>query len=847
MNGNVETNWKHSYFIFILLFIVTFSLGYNGIKPTRVIGSKAVTDSTLNSNFELSNANFSKINEYDNNFDSFDTNDLFILENRAYLAAGYEGIIIFDISEITSPKIIGQFTDGNFIVSAYAVDDLVYLAAKTSGLIVVNFSNPSNPVKVSQYDYPNVVVEIRTVVVRNNLAYCGLSIGFGASGLLVLDCNNLFNITIVYENLDDYRHAPTDIHIWGNQLFMVFLYGIYVYDITDPKSIYEIDSIKGYTQIESISLVGNIMYTCSNFYGFLIYDISNISDPILLGRYQEGIRPYDVTVEDDIAYIACRTYGLILLDVSDNMTPTRLSLNDRGGSKSSLWYLNNHVIINDGDNLLQVFDVTNSLNPINIYNQSQSGYSTAVAYSNDEIYIADGFEGLEIINTINVLHPTKIATFNEVGYNTTDVCIVNNVAFLADVLFGLVSIDISVSSSPIKIANWTDGGLPISVAGQDDVVLLVDYSDGLEIFNVSDLANPVKTFTYSIVGAKNVLIDSTTAYLAVENSGIVVLNITDIYAPTVIDAISDSGPAYELEKVGNFLYLADGTNGIEIYNVTDVFSITKIAPTGNVNFAKGVTYSDSMLYVAKGSDGVTILEVSQYTHLEIVGQFDDGEKAHSIAVYQEFIFVADGYNNLDVISKDNDNDGLVDYVENNIYNTDSNDPDSDQDGLSDLEELLMYNTNPNNSDTDSDQLPDLFELENSLNPFENDAAEDPDEDGLTNLEEYGYLTDPQDEDTDDDFLTDYEEVIDYNTDSNNPDTDGDGWSDSWEVYYETDPLDPTDYPDLETTPPFTEPPPDSPFRGSFSYYYLLAIVGGPLLITGIVYLIIKLVKKPDIV
>jgi hypothetical protein len=94
-------------------------------------------------------------------------------------------------------------------------------------------------------------------------------------------------------------------------------------------------------------------------------------------------------------------------------------------------------------------------------------------------------------------------------------------------------------------------------------------------------------------------------------------------------------------------------------------------------------------------------------------------------------------------------------------------------------------------DTDSDSLPDAWELLHGLDPsVDTDAASDNDGDGLSNLEEFTAGTDPNDSDSDDDGLTDFEEVYIYNTNPNNSDTDGDGNSDGSEVDQGTNALDP---------------------------------------------------------
>jgi len=68
--------------------------------------------------------------------------------------------------------------------------------------------------------------------------------------------------------------------------------------------------------------------------------------------------------------------------------------------------------------------------------------------------------------------------------------------------------------------------------------------------------------------------------------------------------------------------------------------------------------------------------------------------------------------------------------------------DSDFDSILDGLEVLKYHTSPLSNDTDLDSLPDSWEIEYGLNPLVDDANEDPDQDGKTNLEEYLLGEDP---------------------------------------------------------------------------------------------------------
>ena len=77
---------------------------------------------------------------------------------------------------------------------------------------------------------------------------------------------------------------------------------------------------------------------------------------------------------------------------------------------------------------------------------------------------------------------------------------------------------------------------------------------------------------------------------------------------------------------------------------------------------------------------------------------------------------------------------------------------------------------------------------------------DSDGDGITDVEEEKYGTDPDKEDTDGDGLTDLQEVL-LGTDPLNTDSDRDGHSDAEEVEAGTDPLDPESTPDILDTDP----------------------------------------------
>ncbi len=156
---------------------------------------------------------------------------------------------------------------------------------------------------------------------------------------------------------------------------------------------------------------------------------------------------------------------------------------------------------------------------------------------------------------------------------------------------------------------------------------------------------------------------------------------------------------------------------------------------------------------------------------------------------------------------DLDNDFAINLLEYQ-FGTDPNNPDTDGDGYFDGEEIIKgYNPNGvGRLDSDKDGIYDWQEDIYGLDKEDpNDASGDLDNDGLTNAEEIHYNSDLRNPDTDNDGTTDgvevaqgrnpsgegrLREVLSSVTKETEKDSDGDGLSDIHEELFGTDPANP---------------------------------------------------------
>lgn len=162
-----------------------------------------------------------------------------------------------------------------------------------------------------------------------------------------------------------------------------------------------------------------------------------------------------------------------------------------------------------------------------------------------------------------------------------------------------------------------------------------------------------------------------------------------------------------------------------------------------------------------------------YNKLTIIAKTKNGK-----IISKTISFMNDNINNINQINVDlldNDSDGLSNYYE-LLLGTDPNEADTDGDGLTDYEEFILVGTDPTLRDTDHNEI--------------EDGQEDFDDDGLNSLEEMKYGTNVFNKDTDNDGLSDKDEIFTYFTDPLIIDTDGDGLSDYEDVALNFNPKNP---------------------------------------------------------
>ncbi|MBN2015133.1 MAG: hypothetical protein JW778_08135, partial [Candidatus Altiarchaeota archaeon] len=170
-------------------------------------------------------------------------------------------------------------------------------------------------------------------------------------------------------------------------------------------------------------------------------------------------------------------------------------------------------------------------------------------------------------------------------------------------LIFILTLSIGVVNAQCIVGSVDTPGFAHDVFVVGDIAYVADYSNGLQIINVSDPTDPQIISEFSgPTSALGVFVKDDIAYVADDwQQTVYIINVANPGSPGLYNAYYTGGYPLDVFVKDNIAYIADGPGGLKIIGVSNPWSPNPLAtytPSGTFNSASGVFVKDNTAYLA---------------------------------------------------------------------------------------------------------------------------------------------------------------------------------------------------------------------------------------------------------
>jgi hypothetical protein len=301
----------------------------------------------------------------------------------------------------------------------------------------------------------------------------------------------------------------------------------------------------GYCFEAAFSPINQRVYLVGGYRGLHIFDISSEGELIPIATYHDKGYYRNIEILGEYAFIANSKLGLQVLDIHTDIPKIIWAQNDTKGY--GLDIQDNYLFMVSFDEGLYVFDITSPGDPQIVSHFSDLEYAWDIWVQGDFAYIADFTVGLVVVDISDVSQPIRAGELSWHEGETVSEVIdgEGNFVYVAAGSQGLYIIDISNPREP-KISSHLDPGpfgASEGVTAKNNTIYIAIHNDinffknGLYIYNVE---NPNHPHLLSISPLTDMVEDVTLSekYLTVANtaSGVVLFDIEAPEKPKILSA-----------------------------------------------------------------------------------------------------------------------------------------------------------------------------------------------------------------------------------------------------------------------------------------------------------------------
>lgn len=595
--------------------------------------------------------------------------DLAVAGETAYAADSRGGLMIFDIAEPARIASIGriQLTGITGDLQRVAVDgDLLYAVDDGNQMFVFGIINPAEPRLLGIADAPVFPNEIHF---EDQFA-CSFS---PVGGLSVYDFSNPLSPVLL-------DNAPTkdisrDLAIENGYAYLADLsVGLRRFDLSDRENLLELSTVLFAGDVEQVESDNGLVFVLETTESGSSISIVDVSEPLMPLPINSIPVPdgSNFRVAGSVLYLASGDSMLRLIDVTDPLNPDELGAAPTPATIFGMTILGEGLLLLRGlsdlsDDLheLSLVDaqdasspavtarfrfpeqlnhartrdglvyVTNGSPSLQIYDTSEPGAiialgaadaapdGLAVAVDGDQAYVAHGSDGVAVFDIQDPANPSVIGSVRGSALNNpTDITVHDGFAYVSRITgqFSnsgrLVVLDVSNPASPqFEVSGFELNGRPGKMQAEGDRLYVALENRGIDVIDISDPTEPARLSTFTAVGqVYDLHVFGETVYVA---GGFRGFGIVDARDPALLLLVREADIFPGVDEQTNRIRVANGfayltaSNESTLYTIdfSNPFNLMLVDTRPDTSTPMGIDLDGDRLVVTKGVQGLDVIDI----------------------------------------------------------------------------------------------------------------------------------------------------------------------------------------------------------------------------------------------
>ena len=295
-----------------------------------------------------------------------------VRNDYAYVA-DLEGLLVIDVSDKTTPRIIGRTDVAQRFISDIKVNgDYAYLATHNH-MHIIDVSSKSNP-RIARSVYSGLANHIyisgNYAYITNDMSECRIvDISDKSHPRIIGKFTNSLRTKVEKGRINERSYPVGDIHVDGRYAYMVadvtpYLArkgkhspnGLLILDIQDRSRPKVISAVKTPGSVDVVYVKEDYAYVAGGDRDLQVIDISDKTNPQLVGSIKHGPVRHgrkinDIHVSDNYAYVVEGSAGiwggLLMVDISNPFNPRIVATMETPGSATGVSINGNYIFVAD--------------------------------------------------------------------------------------------------------------------------------------------------------------------------------------------------------------------------------------------------------------------------------------------------------------------------------------------------------------------------------------------------------------------------------------------------------------------------------------------------------------------